>query len=98
MSQELTLHGIGIEEVYSTIRSIFRQELDARPAPVAVSASSDESLTLNQACALLNVGLTAVHHLKKTRQLPYWKVGRRVFVKKSHCLAILAGEKVRQEL
>ncbi|OUJ68043.1 helix-turn-helix domain-containing protein [Hymenobacter crusticola] len=98
--EQLILSGMEITTFYANIRKIVRDELDgSRNENEQPSFSVPEKpLTLREASSLLGVSLATIHQLKRNQQLPFFKVGGRVYLKKRHVLALRDGEQIPTEL
>lgn len=76
------------------LRNLIAEELEKalfkRPLTVA-SIKPEEStlLTIQEASTLLNVSLSTLHSYKKQGKLPFHRIGRRVYFKKTEILEAL---------
>ncbi len=59
------------------------------------SRSKEKLLTIRDVLAVVPISRPTLHRLLKSNQLPYYKVGRRVFVRPADLRAFLEARHVR---
>ena len=92
-SLNLFLAGVPYPDFLADLRALLRHEITllftATAAPSTSAAADDELLTIDQAAQLLDVCRQTIHEWKRRGLLPYHKMGKRTYFKKSDLLGSL---------
>lgn len=92
MENHINLVNVPLEVMASTIREIVVSELQKVKELISLTPKeedSDKILTREEVCKLLKVSPTTLFHWNNDKTLVNYKVGRRVYYRKSDVLAIL---------
>ena len=92
MLKNLNLVHVSIEDMTSIMREVVATELLKVKDLISLTPKEDDSdkiLTREEVCKLLKVSPTTLFHWNNEKILVNYKVGRRVYYKKSDVLALL---------
>ena len=86
--QTIITQGFTLEQLLDAMRPVIRHELAlAQPAAVPAQQSDEDPLTVRAAAGVLRVSVATVHEWKRRGLLPYFKLGGRVYLRRSDVLA-----------
>jgi excisionase family DNA binding protein len=85
---ELIFSGITYPQLLDDIRALLRYEIAQQPA-AAPGAEPEHLLTIAQAASLLDVCRQTIHVWQRRGLLPFHKMGKRTYFKKSDLLMSL---------
>jgi excisionase family DNA binding protein len=92
LTQNINLVHVTLEDMANTLREIVASELQKikNLIPETPKDETDKVLTREEVCKLLGVSFTTLFNWNNEGILKNYKVGRRVYYKKSDVMAILS--------
>lgn len=81
--QQITLAVIGIEDLKQVISDAISKEFSKHIPQPAPTTDDNELIKIEEVCKILNVTKVTVHNWKRDGVLPFYRIGTRIFFKKS---------------
>lgn len=80
------------------IRNCVKEEIEKKPADSTSNKESEELLSIEEVCQIFNVSKVTLYKWKKKGLIPYYKMSRRVYFKKSEVVDSLKSKKRKLEV
>jgi len=89
---------LSAEELAQTIKDSIRDVLDNKHANDAKNDSEEDLLTIEDVQKIFRVSKVTIHKWKKLGLIPYYKVNRKLYFKKSEVMDSLQNKKRKLEI
>ncbi len=96
--EKLLFTNYQIEELTDLIKSCLRSELKKLPQQTEENKQQEELLSIEDIQQMFRVSKVTIHEWKKKGILPYYKMNRRVYFKKSEVIDSLKHKKRKMEV
>lgn len=89
---------LSVDELTDIIKKCLVDTFSAKPAEIIKNESSDDLLSISDIQRIFDISKVTVHKWKKKGLLPYYKMNRKVYFKKSEVIASMSHKKRKMEV